>query len=381
MPWGVPCKSTYVHRVICVVSTHVCHPQLLVVSPLTRTLETASGAFGGGPLHSTHPPSTSKHSTAPSSESSSSEDAASYTSSSSSTEDGALEDSRPVVDTPSLLMHAQAHVPGRRAAHDAITAVPGRSFLALEDVRERMSTHRCDRRQPRSRAAVHFPGVDFSHIATDDDVLWGQRHAQVVGVNPQGGRYGVAEAPAAVAARGVRVLQWLMARYGCLCTTMGLVCVVCWLSHVVAHDDCLSPNLLHYCLFRVCQHPHSTTPVVMHAWAKTHLSPHARPNNRPETSIVVVSHREILITMLRGVAATHSADAELTRALTRGFQHCELRSVEFEASSGRPLRMLPETHYPGGVARLWLFPINYAVQRGRGLMDAARGLLARGNSS
>lgn len=95
----------------------------------------------------------------------------------------------------------------------------------------------------------------------------------------------------------------------------------------------------------------------------------------PEASIVVVAHREILMTMLRGATATHSSDAALTRALTRGFQHCELRSVEFESATGRPLRMCPETHYPGGVARLWLFPVNYAVQRGRGVLDAARGVL------
>lgn len=173
-------------------------PQLVVVSPLTRTLETASAAFGGGCLEQKDPTATSSGSVT------SGDTASSITDTTDATDT--------TDTTDALLMHAQTHIPGRRAAHAAIAAVPGRPFIALEDVRERMSTHRCDRRRTRDDAAARFPGVDFSHITSNDDVLWGQRHAQTVGVDPQGGRYAVAEAPAAVAARGARALQWLMAR-------------------------------------------------------------------------------------------------------------------------------------------------------------------------
>lgn len=112
-------------------------------------------------------------------------------------------------------MHAQPHIRGKQAPHAAIAQHPTHTFLAYEDVRERMSVHKCDKRRHLSASKAHFPGVDFSLVNTEEDVLWGQRHAQVVGDDAQGDRFVVAEAPAAVAARGSRALQWLLQRYVC----------------------------------------------------------------------------------------------------------------------------------------------------------------------
>ncbi len=77
--------------------------------------------------------------------------------------------------------------------------------------------------------------------------------------------------------------------------------------------------------------------------------------------------------MLRTAAKEHSVDPEFSRALTKGFNHCELRSVEFHVEEGRPLRMVQENHYQGGMARLWLFPVNFVKQKGGQLVHAAWG--------
>ena len=68
------------------------HPQVVVASPLTRALETAAGAFGGGKWQGRG----------------------------------------------SVLMLEQSAIPGVRAAHSAVGAVAGLPFVAFEGCRERL---------------------------------------------------------------------------------------------------------------------------------------------------------------------------------------------------------------------------------------------------
>ncbi|XP_024528447.1 phosphoglycerate mutase-like protein [Selaginella moellendorffii] len=95
---------------------------LVVVSPLTRTLQTAAGVFGGG-----------NHS-----------------------------------DVSQLLM---VHFAGR-CPHPAISSSGSPPFVAVELCREEMSVMPCDHRSSRSKNELQFPGIDFSEIEQDQDELW-----------------------------------------------------------------------------------------------------------------------------------------------------------------------------------------------------------------
>ncbi|KAL4853906.1 Phosphoglycerate mutase-like protein [Chlorella vulgaris] len=101
----------------------------VVVSPLTRTLETAAGVFGSGPWRegsSSQPP----------------------------------------------LMLEQTVVPGKRAAHHAIAAEGCPPFIAWEGCREQLGKHPCDKRRPMREISPSFPAVDFSLLESDEDNLW-----------------------------------------------------------------------------------------------------------------------------------------------------------------------------------------------------------------
>ncbi|KAI3425092.1 hypothetical protein D9Q98_008470 [Chlorella vulgaris] len=101
----------------------------VVVSPLTRTLETAAGVFGSGPWRegsNSQPP----------------------------------------------LMLEQTVVPGKRAAHHAIAAEGCPPFIAWEGCREQLGKHPCDKRRPMREISPSFPAVDFSLLESDEDNLW-----------------------------------------------------------------------------------------------------------------------------------------------------------------------------------------------------------------
>lgn len=68
--------------------------QVVIASPLTRALETAVGAFGGGRWPGRG----------------------------------------------SVLMHEQTAIPGVRAAHETVASVAGLPFIAFEGCRERLGT-------------------------------------------------------------------------------------------------------------------------------------------------------------------------------------------------------------------------------------------------
>lgn len=104
--------------------------QLVVVSPLMRTLETAAGVFG------IHPEESSG------------------------------------MDTDDVLMVEQTEERNVRTNHKEILVRPGLRTLAHELCRERLGPGPCDSRRRRSESATMFPGVDFSLISDEEDRLW-----------------------------------------------------------------------------------------------------------------------------------------------------------------------------------------------------------------
>ena len=98
--------------------------QLVISSPLTRTLETLAGAFG-----------------VPHSQS-----------------DGAEP----------LLMRATSRSPGVRTAHSAILSESVPPVIAWEGCREHYGSHPCDKRRSLSYFRDAFPAVDFSLVSVPD---------------------------------------------------------------------------------------------------------------------------------------------------------------------------------------------------------------------
>ncbi|KAL3614417.1 hypothetical protein CASFOL_042491 [Castilleja foliolosa] len=122
---------------------------VVITSPLLRTVQTAVGVFGGEE----------------------------YT-------DGM--DSLP-------LMVANAGSSG----HAAISSLYSPPIIAVEQCREHLGVHPCDKRRSVSEYKSLFPGVDFSLIESDDDSLW---------------EADVRETKEAVATRGMEFLNWLFTR-------------------------------------------------------------------------------------------------------------------------------------------------------------------------
>lgn len=123
--------------------------ELVITSPLTRTMQTAVGAFGGGAYI-----------------------------------DG-------VGVTP--LMVADAGNSGR----PAISSLNCPPFIAVEPCREHLGVHPCDKRRSKREYESLFPAIDFSLIENDEDILW---------------KEDVRETNEEVAARGMGFLKWLWTR-------------------------------------------------------------------------------------------------------------------------------------------------------------------------
>ncbi|KAL1188481.1 Phosphoglycerate mutase-like protein [Cardamine amara subsp. amara] len=124
--------------------------ELVIVSPLLRTIQTAVGAFGGE-------------------EDTNGENAA----------------------APLMVVNPSS---SNRAAISSLNSPP---FLAVELCRETMGDHPCDRRRSVTEYKAIFPAVDFSLIESDKDVLWKP--------SPR-------ESLEEVAARGVEFIKWLWTR-------------------------------------------------------------------------------------------------------------------------------------------------------------------------
>ncbi|KAM0863903.1 hypothetical protein ACQ4PT_044265 [Festuca glaucescens] len=123
--------------------------ELVIVSPLLRTMQTAVGVFGGG----------------------------NYA-------DG--------VSASPLMVEGAGH--SERPAISSLNCPP---FLAVEACREHLGVHPCDKRSSITKYRTLFPAIDFSLIENDEDVLW----------VPD-----VREANESVAARGMKFIDWLWTR-------------------------------------------------------------------------------------------------------------------------------------------------------------------------
>ncbi|PKI64857.1 phosphoglycerate mutase-like protein 1 isoform X2 [Punica granatum] len=123
--------------------------ELVIASPLLRTMQTAVGAFGGE----------------------------GYT-------DG--------IDAPALMV-ANAG----QSNHPAISSLNCPPFIAVELCREHLGVHPCDKRRSITEYRSLFPAIDFSLIENDEDVLW---------------KPDVREKDEEVAIRGMKFLNWLWTR-------------------------------------------------------------------------------------------------------------------------------------------------------------------------
>ncbi|KAI4320224.1 hypothetical protein MLD38_033729 [Melastoma candidum] len=122
---------------------------LVITSPLMRTLQTAVGVFGGeGSLHEP--------------------------------------------DIPPLMMENAGK--SGRAAISSLNCPP---ILAVELCREHLGVRPCDKRSSISNYRTLFPGVDFSMVECDEDILWNAD---------------IREANEELAERGRQFLNWLWTR-------------------------------------------------------------------------------------------------------------------------------------------------------------------------
>lgn len=123
--------------------------ELVIVSPLLRTMQTAVGVFGGEGYS-----------------------------------DG--------IDVSPLMVENAGN-----STRPAISSLNCPPFIAVELCREHIGVHPCDRRRSISEYKPLFPAIDFSLIESDADVLWAPD---------------VREKNEDVAARGMKFLNWLWTR-------------------------------------------------------------------------------------------------------------------------------------------------------------------------
>ncbi|XP_058080332.1 phosphoglycerate mutase-like protein 1 isoform X2 [Magnolia sinica] len=122
---------------------------LVITSPLLRTMQTAVGVFGG---------------------------------------DGYVDG----VDVAPLMVANAGN-----SNHSAISSLNCLPFVAVETCREHLGVHPCDKRRSISEYRPLFPAVDFSLIESDEDILW---------------KADIRETTEEVAARGRKFLNWLWTR-------------------------------------------------------------------------------------------------------------------------------------------------------------------------
>lgn len=138
--------------------------ELVICSPLLRTMQTAVGVFGGE----------------------------SYSNG---------------LSVPPLMVENAAD-----SGRPAISSLNCPPFLAVEACRERLGVHPCDKRRSVTEYRALFPAIDFSLIESDEDVLW----------VPD-----VRETFESLAERGMKFIDWLWTREEreiAIVTHKGLLC-------------------------------------------------------------------------------------------------------------------------------------------------------------
>ncbi|KAK7275867.1 hypothetical protein RIF29_16993 [Crotalaria pallida] len=123
--------------------------ELIIVSPLLRTMQTAVGVFGGEAF------------------------------------------TNGINERPLMMYNVG------QSDHHAVSNLNCPPFIAVELCREQTGVHPCDKRRTISEYRNMFPGIGFQLIESDEDMLW----------IPD-----VREKPEEVAARGLKLLEWLWTR-------------------------------------------------------------------------------------------------------------------------------------------------------------------------
>ncbi|GAV62956.1 His_Phos_1 domain-containing protein [Cephalotus follicularis] len=123
--------------------------ELVITSPLLRTMQTAVGVFGG---------------------------------------EGYTDE----IDVPPLMV-----ADAGKSDHAAISSLNRPPFIAVELCREHLGVHWCDKRRSISEYQPLFPAIDFSLIESNDDILW---------------KSDIRETNDEVAARGMKFMNWLWTR-------------------------------------------------------------------------------------------------------------------------------------------------------------------------
>lgn len=183
-------------------------PEVVIVSPLARAIETAVGAFAVGPAAAMRAAAAEANGNGNGHSSSANGNGSSANGNGhSSSADGngngngssANGNGNGAHASTPLLMVELTELPGKRAAHPAVPLAPGLPpFVCMELCREHLGVHPCDRRRPLAEARALYPGVDFSELASDgEDALWRPDHR---------------ETKEEITARGRAFLAQLMAR-------------------------------------------------------------------------------------------------------------------------------------------------------------------------
>ncbi|XP_020259724.1 phosphoglycerate mutase-like protein 1 isoform X2 [Asparagus officinalis] len=123
--------------------------ELVITSPLLRTMQTAVGVFGGDKLI-----------------------------------DG--------MKVPPLMVENVGN-----SGRSAISSLDCPPFIAVEYCREHLGVHPCDKRRSISQYQPLFPAIDFSLIENDEDLLW---------------KADIREGNDELAARGMKFINWLWTR-------------------------------------------------------------------------------------------------------------------------------------------------------------------------
>ncbi|XP_043709860.1 phosphoglycerate mutase-like protein 1 [Telopea speciosissima] len=121
---------------------------LVITSPLLRTMQTAVGVFGG--------------------------------------EDYAADG----MQAPPLMVAKAGN-----SDHPAISSIDCPPFVAVELCREHLGVHPCDKRRSITEYKPLFPAIDFSLIESDEDILW---------------KADIREPNEEVGARGMKFINWLL---------------------------------------------------------------------------------------------------------------------------------------------------------------------------
>eukprot|EP00878_Enallax_costatus_P026881 GHUV01028889.1.p1 GENE.GHUV01028889.1~~GHUV01028889.1.p1 ORF type:complete len:253 (+),score=59.89 GHUV01028889.1:266-1024(+) len=200
--------------------------QLVVVSPLRRTLETAAGVFGAA----NPPPMQAAAAATASAAGSVPEPNGNAAAAAQQPDNGWIlmkpQPQKPYEITRRTMIYlppiaAAAAAAAANGSSDGSAGVEGTSgsngvhrplpLVAIEGCREKIGTNVCDKFRDIPLQIADFPGVDFSMVVNQHDVNWERFHDAVC---QDGGCYFTGEEESACERRAVEFYKWLMSRLG-----------------------------------------------------------------------------------------------------------------------------------------------------------------------